>query len=415
MDSTTITQEVFTGALNFGSSLVNELLAKENKPPVETSEEVIFNVATGMANDEEDIIDEEEDVVFDSDDDIEREAHKVMEETPKGYPKGEPIKVSQYNAFIQQQEQYKTAGVKAVNNAGMYTSFINTDMQRQAAQKTKKDAEEFVFGSGTYEINGKSKKCTEVAFNFEFKGSEDAEVDLENLSDAITIEVIRNFPKVHSIAVSSGYLIINGCTFIPNIKDTDAKFPLDTVEYVNSGCIAPLVNWRKLLKHSKRTCASLSIDSTEFYITYIGDSVGLGRRIGVSSAFKLLDNLDMFYLEGECVTREKLESPESANVKKKLASKKRNFKIMDGYKLDICKGTQGFQDFAFKSLKDYATNRGNRGYIRYALGTVARFGFATVGGLLNLGTHLTRGIWRGGKELVKSALTPVEDEDIYNQ
>lgn len=415
MISNNISQETFAGAIRFSTDLVNQLLASEGSPTTETSEEVIFDMATGMANDEEDIIDEEEDIVFDTDDDIEREAHKVMEETPMGYQKGTPIQSSSFKDFNQTQESYKTTGDRVVNKAGMHTSFINPEMQRQAAQSSKKDYDDFVFGSGNYEINGKSKKCSEVAFNLDFKGSEDAGLDLENLSDAITFEVVKNFPKVHSIAVSSGYLIINGCCFIPNIRDENAKFPLDTIEYVKSGCIAPLVNWRKLLKHSKRTCISLSMDSSEFYLTYVGDSLGLGRRIGVSSAFRILDNLDSFYLEGECITREKLESPESASVKKKLAIKKRNFKIMDGYKLDICKGTQGLQDFTFNNLKEYATNRGNKGFIRYTFGTMARFGFAAVGGVLNAGTHLIRGVWRGGKELVKSALTPVEDEDIYNQ
>lgn len=422
----TISKEISDGATALAVNRIHELLASRGVSSTPVTSEIKDNIAIGINDDEEDTYDlEDETAFFDTLDEgteeeveevMSSQSHKKMTSTPKGYKRGNVLFPEQFRRFNQKQEEYKSAGEKAVNKAGMHTSFINPEMQQKAASTRNKNYDDFVFGSGSYEIFGKSKKCTEVAFNLNFTNSDadNLEDNMERLSDAITFEVVKNFPKIHNIAVSNNYLIVNDTCFIPNIVNNGAKFPLDSLSYIQNGCIAPFINWRKLFKHSRNTCVSLSIDSTEFYITYVGDSLDLGRKIGVSTAFKVLDNLNSFYLEGEEVTREKLESPDSAGIKKKLATKKRNFKIMDGYKLDICKGTQGLQDFTFNNLKEYATNRGNKGFIRYAFGTVARFGFAAIGGVLNAGTHLVRGVLRGGKELVKNAITPVEDDDIYS-
>lgn len=415
-----ISKDISAGAVALATNRVQEILRNKGVATTPISKEAQEDIVIGIIDDEEEERDYEG-VFYDildtgNEEEVEQamteEAHKLMTEETQGYPTGNVINFADYKNFVGRQENMKSAGERAVNNAGMHTAFINPEILRRVAQTTpKRKQEDFIFGEGTYEVCGKSKKCTEAAFNLNFSSNDndDMEENMDRLSDAITFEVVKNFPKVHSIAVSSNYLIINNTCFTPNIANTEAKFPLDSRTYIQNGCIAPLINWRKLLKHSRNTCITLSFDSTEFYLTYVGDSLGLGRKIGVSSMFKLLHNLDTFYLEGEDVSKEDLNSPKSAPIKKKLATKKRNFKIMDGYRLDVCKGTQGFQDFTFKSLKDYATNRGNKGFIRYAFGTVARFGFAVVGGTLNAGSHLVRGAYRG----IKSALTPVEDEDIY--
>ena len=125
----------------------------------------------------------------------------------------------------------------------------------------------------------------------------DVEGNMNLLTDIISLEVIKNFPKIYSIAVCDYCLLINNTSFMPSIENTDAKFPMDSYAYIKNGSIAPFVDWKRVFKHANNTCVSISFDSTDFYLTYVGDALGLGRKIGVSTIFKQLNNLENFYLE----------------------------------------------------------------------------------------------------------------------
>ena len=399
--------------LTFAQNMINDMLAKKDtsykslnneelrQKRQKDLEEAFSSIECGIVDDEED----KEPLEFDVDSTLERK--------PKGYSDSTPLTVGNLMAVLKETLANRTPFEKELNDTSFNTGFTSTPHREEAANKKSK-YEDTVYGEGQYEILGKSKKCTEVAFNLDLskysnhfeKG--DVEGNMKLLSDTITYQIIKNFPKVHSIAVCDNYLLINDTCFTPNIVNTDAKFPLDSHVYLKNSMIAPFVDWNKLLKHASSTCGIISFDSSEFYVIYVGDSLGLGRSIGVSTMFKKVSALDTFYLEGETVTREKLNHPESSKVKKKLASRKRNINILDGYQLNVCSGTQSFQNWSFDNLKSYATSRGNKGFIRYSLGTIARAGMATGAGILNLGTHLVRGTFN----TIKSAITGLNDEDL---
>ena len=122
----------------------------------------------------------------------------------------------------------------------------------------------------------------------------------------------------------------------------------------------------------------------------------------------MCDSLEVLTLGSETVTREKLLTKESVPIKEKVNVSKRFWNFNDGYKLNICKGTNGLQDFTLNNLKNYATNRGNKGLFRYCLGTMARATLFAGAGVANLASHLAWGI----KNLLSTAMTPVSDEDL---
>ena len=235
--------------------------------------------------------------------------------------------------------------------------------------------------------------------------------NLENIKSLITMDLknqIGGWDRIKTIYVYDSQLIINGICFMPVVKGVDiSSFPLDTADYIKNGAIAPLFNWKYLAM--MRNLIELGFDDDTFMLTTVADDVGLGRRVGVTSFFKICRNLMVLSYGDTKITREDLKNPEkSKKAVESLAVSRRKIDLLDGFHLNVYNGTNGFQDFTFNSLKNYATNRGNRGWLRFAGGTAFRAVGAAFGLTLNLGVHLIGGF----KNLLSDATKPVTDEDL---
>lgn len=413
--------------------LVNERLSLRGIQPQQNqcydSDEVFDDIETGYEDDEEDIsydgddnLDflEEDDEIEEIDEKLENTGAKIIQMPIRGYKQSKPISQEQINKVAEESMQGYNKAQRALHNNGFNQAFTTDDILRKLAQqraekeKVRDKEPDIFYTNGNYNICGKQVKSTRATttLNLEKYKNEFREGDLEgnykSLCNLITYEVLKNFPNAHTIAVSDNALIINGTCFQPNINDNSVKFPLDSIQYIRSGCIAPFFDWSSCIKCYKRTLKVLSFDDTTFYTTYVADSIGVGRKIGVSTAFRIFPELEELYIGGEYITREELNSPKSAEIKKKVATSKRFSNLYDGYQLNICGATRSFQNFGINSLKNYATNRGNKGFIRYAFGTTARLGLAAVGVATNFLTHTVRAIGR----LIKDATTSIDDSDL---
>ena len=91
------------------------------------------------------------------------------------------------------------------------------------------------------------------------------------------------------------------------------------------------------------------------------------------------------------------ENQRVKDLKESMKKEKRRLNLLDGYKLDVYAGTNGFQSFGISSFTNYVKNRGNKGFLRFALGSSMRFVFAGAGIVTNLATHLIGGIYHSLK------------------
>lgn len=429
MSEVNIDEEKYAQGLNFASKLIQRKLEAKglNTPSQSEYKQVEENILTGNLDDEEeeynssDYEDEpeytEEDEVLingtqeEADIKCDEKANECFHKTPKGYKTSEPITISDIRKVIEETMKNITPAELFMNKFGYKTAFNSPNHDKEAAKEAESKPD-IMYGTNVYTINGESKECSEVVFGLDMSKytsrykAGDVEGNMNLLTDIISLEVIKNFPKIYSIAVCDYCLLINNTSFMPSIENTDAKFPMDSYAYIKNGSIAPFVDWKRVFKHANNTCVSISFDSTDFYLTYVGDALGLGRKIGVSTVFKQLNNLENFYLENKMITREDLYSPKSADIKKTLAVKKRNFHLFDGYQFNACKGTQAIQNFTIGNLSTYARNRGNKGLIHYTAGVLVRAGLAVGGIGFNLTTHIISGVTKG----IKSLFTQPEED-----
>lgn len=213
------------------------------------------------------------------------------------------------------------------------------------------------------------------------------------------------------IAIYDGQLIINGVMYAPSIEPKYlSRLPLDTADYFKDGRMAYFYDFSSL-RHMG-SLYSFECDDKAFFVTNIGADLKLGLRIGVSSLFKVCPALEILTIGGESINRDDLHNEKSVDIKESLNREKRQIHLFNGLKHDICGGTQGIQDFFFSSVKNYAINRGDKGFCRYALGTVVRGTAAAAATVVNVGSHLLAGVFGIAKQVFKDGMTPVQSEDL---
>ena len=248
--------------------LVNERLSLSGIQPQHTqcydTDEVFDDIETGCEDDEEDIsydgddnLDflEEDDEIEEIDEKLENTGVKIIQMPIRGYRQSNPISQEQINKVADESMQGYNKAQRALHNNGFNQAFTTDDILRKLAQQraekekvVDKDPDVF-YTIGNYNFCGKQVKSTRATttLNLEKYKNEFREGDLEgnykSLCNLITFEVLRNFPNAHTIAVSDNALIINGTCFQPNIDDNSVKFPLDSIQYIRSGCIAPFFDW----------------------------------------------------------------------------------------------------------------------------------------------------------------------------
>lgn len=238
----------------------------------------------------------------------------------------------------------------------------------------------------------------------------------ELLKNYITRDIIHNFggaSRIQSFFVDSGFIIINGVKYTPmlNRANIDWKLlPSDLKRWIEQGAMAYAFNFSRLEKMHNIT--RLGFTDIDFVRNYVAPDLGVQGRWGVSTFERICPNLVELWLGNDYINyaeedKEKLTQMKY-NAKETVKREKRKFNLLNGYHANVCAGTQAIQDFAFSSVANYAMNRGEKGFLRYSIGTVARGGFAVVAGVTNFGTHLVKGIFNA----LKDGMTPVNPDEI---
>lgn len=292
------------------------------------------------------------------------------------------------------------------------------DFHRQAYESTENEEQinpERVYRRNTTKLGKRIIKYSRPKMKADWKfdfidslGESDCMNNLEMLSEEITQGVFRAFgnsSRISTIYVDSGMLIVNNVCYAPDLdfpEDVIRGFPMDTWGYLESGCLAYFFDWGYLEHlHGLRV---LAFDDSNFVLTCVADGVGLGRKFGISSLFRICPDLQELYIEGEQVGCDgKPIYNNNSKVNRKMNRNIRLNNILDGFNLDIYGGTNGLQNFFANSTMDYIRNRGNKNLFRYGMGVVARAG-ATAGAFgLNLGTHVVGGTLKTIGSLMKDA------------
>ena len=265
------------------------------------------------------------------------------------------------------------------------------------------DRTDTVFNKSSYESGGSEVSFTQSAQRVDWGrqidefGNKNVEDNILSLKALIAKYIDDNigFNRITHIAVRSDQMIVNGVCCIPVLEPkylTSSVFPLDSLDYIKNGLIAPLFDWSYLKDMPCLTV--LDIDSTQFYLTTVASDIGVGRRAGLTTIFKYIKSLETFILNGKDVSVSEQTTEKAREVKEEIAKHKHFMNLGDGYELKsgFLNGTNSFQSWTVNNLKNYANSRGNKSLFHFAGGLVGRTLMATVGVGLNLGTHLIGGI-----------------------
>lgn len=247
------------------------------------------------------------------------------------------------------------------------------------------------------------------------KNTDNAEELYENALTIITSNIVQNYPRVSNIAISDGYIIIDNTVikFNINVSNLPAQFQ----SYIQDDRYGFFLDWGYLAEVYKNSLVTVNIDSMEYYISNVGDTLGIGRRIGLSSLFKRFPNLISVTIGNQTIKPDDLtKTPENAKIlQRNLGKQKRSFNIMSGYKLNVCAGTNWLQDWSTNNLKTYMTTRGDKGILRFTGGVIGRGAIALVSTTANAASHLTKGVFSGVKEFLKASFETVKESDLKNE
>ena len=293
---------------------------------------------------------------------------------------------------------------------------------RKAAIESKKTewaSDKIGYVKNTYDYKGEPKEFQMAVQRVNWgeilaKDATTPDLAIERLRSFVTYNIKKYYGgwnRIQTIVVRDQQLIINNVCYMPAIEKEHLNaniFPLDTIDYIRNGCMAQFFNW-KVLKQMNHLHL-IDIDDVNFFTTYVADDLELGRRIGVSSLFRIVPSLDELIIGDESITLESLNTPASVPIKQKVATSKRFLTFSDNYKVNIYGISNGIQDYMFNNLKTYANNRGNKGLFRFCCGTLARAGLTGVAGVLNFGAHLGGAII----QTIKHSFTPISESEIYN-
>lgn len=294
-------------------------------------------------------------------------------------------------------------------------AFHQTDEERSRARKSAASSKHVTWAEqevriepGVIKVDGKdfSYKLARDKVNWGKDLSEDPqdlEYNLELIRKRITDDLLQKFggaERITEIVIASDQLVVNRVMYVPVIdKEYVSRLPLDIQSYMENGLIAPLFNYRALKAMSK--LGYFNCDSSLFYNTAIADDLGLGRRIGAVSLFKICPSLQTLVIAGESVSRENVNKPASKAVKKAVDMGKRGVLLADSWMPSVYKQTAKPTQWLWKSTKNWVTHRGNRSLFKYCGGAVVLFGLTTAAVALNAPIHALGGALKlGAKALI---------------
>ena len=241
--------------------------------------------------------------------------------------------------------------------------------------------------------------------------TDDIDTAMSTLTYYVTKDVISQFGanQIREIQVSESRLFINGMWYKANLSPSVMQEDIPKGEYLyylGKGLTAYFFDWSYI--KSFNNLIEIDIDDAKYVKTVVSQTACKRGNAGVNTFFRLQPKLDTLIIGKEKITRDKLNTPEASNIKKSVGKSARSFHLLNGWTLNnksFYEVTDSVQSFGVNSFTNYINNRGNRGFIRFALGSTLRFGLAGVTTVANLGLHVIGGL---GKAL-KDGITPVED------
>ena len=355
---------------------------------------------------------------------VHQEPVKQVNETPISHEdvrkiftdteKAEPLKSEQFARDLdsfEEQMRILTDSVDAFIHREQAARSKTTEAQANSPIMFKKNTVSDINGN-PYEI---TQAIGDANFGDEFYSKlSDTNMynNLDLLREAIMKEVVRyfgGFNRIHELYVVDDRVIINGVAYIPRLKNMKAhinKFPLDMIKYIEEGCIAPLFWWDCLFNMTE--LRTLYFQSVQFANTYVSSDMGWSK-FDIACLFRKLKNLSRIRLGNETIERDDPHK-ESETDKGKTAYQKANELIDRAARFkEMCGGanfsfsgiTDKITNYSVDSLKTYATNRGNIGFLRFGIGVLARSAGVVGVGAVNIVTHIASGIRKSIVEAIQ--------------
>lgn len=284
----------------------------------------------------------------------------------------------------------------------------NIENERKSTKQPKQCTDEVIFKKNTAMFNGNPFEYKvlqrEVDWGIAFTNSftmDDKLTNLDKLNKKIVEDIklcFGDLSRITEIAVISGMLIINGVQYYPmcNNKDFLNGLPFDCADYFKSGAIAEFFDFGYLYYMPYLTM--LKIDSVDFATKNFARDIGLPAKFKITSVFKKFKNLRYFEL-GDTL----FEAPGVDTNAEVEESIDRHSRVSEIYNNFIIGNASSFRGWTFNNLKTYACNRGDKGFLRYSGGVLARGGMSLAAGVGELGLRGVGAVVKGGAHLLKKA------------
>lgn len=287
------------------------------------------------------------------------------------------------------------------------------EKERQSSKEPKQCDNTVMFKKNTATFNGQPFEYKvmqrEVNWGTAFTKSftmDDSITNFDKLNEKI-IEDIKlaygDLSRITDIAVISGMLIINGIQYYPLCKDKDFLngLPFDCADYFKSGTIAEIFDFGYLYYMPYLT--NLKIDSMEFITRKFAYDIGIEGKFKVPLVFKAFRNLKFFEIGDMSFVRPgKSNNTDEQEVGEIIERHSRASEIYDNY---IANNADKFTGWTFNNMKTYACNRGDKGFLRYAVGTTVRTGAFVAVGAGNLALKTGSWVVKKGAKLLKKAFS----------
>lgn len=343
-----------------------------------------------------------------------QEARHTTEEERNNYSPKSTVKTEEQNFNPQQQRKF-------YQNDGM-----ETEPRRQASERAAENPNitgeiPYMYATKTCESNGKAIKYDAYAqdVNWSEFGSKIKQGNklgnLNLLTNYITYQVYHMFDSwqsIKSIIIRDDRVVFNNIMYTPKVDKDKINlnwFPVDTLQYIREGAIAPLFDWSKLRKMNNLTY--FDCDDSNFFINVIGGDLGLGKRIGMSSLYKICPNLQTLIIGGRDMSKDTMTDEDRIANHKYLSTFKRLTTFEDGYKFSLYGATNAFDDYCTDCLKNYAHSRGDKGIMTFLGGLGARGAVTFIAKGFNFAAHL------GGviKNIITDGMQPIDASDLGGQ
>lgn len=243
----------------------------------------------------------------------------------------------------------------------------------------------------------------------------------------------KNFRPIKSLIFTGTKTIVNGVEYKLDIPKNYAEshLPLSWGAEIMSGNTYVLFKPDMMYKKDVATITEITFDDAK-KATEFAQALVSGGRGGVNTFFRIFQSLETLTIGEEVLTREDLNTPKSSKIKEYLSRENRSSSLFDGWRLgsikrsgvdtssttgwkgidgwkpDFYGATDGMQTWSVENIKRYATNRGDKGIIRWGLGLTIRTLPVVAFTAVNLGTHIFGWGAKKVKGTWETATTPVE-------